>query len=40
MTEKHPEKPPFEKHKTYYLVLKIGVLVVGLYLALRLFGVL
>jgi hypothetical protein len=31
----HPERPPFERHHTYYLILKIAVLVAALLLALR-----
>jgi hypothetical protein len=34
MTE-GPDKPPFTGHRSYYLVLKIAVLAVGLGLALR-----
>jgi hypothetical protein len=30
-----PEKPPFQDHRHYYLVLKIVVLLAALYLAVR-----
>lgn len=40
MNDKHPERPPFRDHPFYYPAIKIIVLVCGLYLALRLFGVL
>ena len=39
----HPEKPPFAGHRMYYVVLKVVVLVIAIYLAVRylkpLFGV-
>lgn len=31
--------PPFERHRTYYIVLKIAVLAAALLLALKLVGV-
>jgi hypothetical protein len=31
----HPEKPPFQDHRHYYLVLKVVVLLAALYLAVR-----
>jgi hypothetical protein len=31
-------RPPFWRHRYYYLALKIGVLIVGLFVALRLLG--
>lgn len=31
----HPENPPFSKHRFYYLVLKIVVIVIAAVLALR-----
>ena len=36
----HPERPPFSKHRRYYLILKIGVLALALLLALNVTGVL
>lgn len=40
MTTPDPNvRPPFWKHRTYYLVLKIVVLIVALALALRWFGI-
>jgi hypothetical protein len=40
MTENHPERPPFQKHKIYYPALKVAILAVAVYLAFRLFGIL
>jgi hypothetical protein len=34
-----PGRPPFSKHRYYYLALKIVVLLVAVALAARLFGV-
>lgn len=31
----HPEKPPFEKHKLYYIAIKIAVIAAAAYLAVR-----
>ena len=31
----HPEMPPFERRHTYYLILKIAVLIAAVLLALR-----
>jgi hypothetical protein len=30
-----PDRPPFDKHRHYYLVLKVVVLLAALYLAVR-----
>ena len=35
-----PQKPPFRNHPLYYPFIKVVVLAGGLYLALRIFGVL
>ena len=40
MTDPHPERPPFEKHKWAYLTIKILVLLGGLLIALKLSNVL
>jgi hypothetical protein len=37
---KEADKPPFAGHRTYYLVLKIAVLIVAVYIALRYFALL
>ncbi len=34
----HPEKPPFEKHRYYYLFIKISVIVIVGLLTLHYFG--
>ena len=34
----HPETPPFQKHRIYYIVLKLALLAAALFLALRFFG--
>jgi hypothetical protein len=34
-----PSRPPFSKHRYYYVALKIVVLLVAVALAARLFGV-
>ena len=34
MTE-HPERPPFERHRYYYLALKVAVLLAAIYVAVR-----
>jgi len=39
MTGRHPEEPPFGQHRTYYLALKIAVLVAAGVLALKFIGV-
>lgn len=39
MTNNHPEKPPFRNHPLYYPFIKVVVIACGLYLALRIFGV-
>lgn len=39
MTDNHPEKPPFQRHWIYYPAIKVAVLAVAVYLALRLFGI-
>lgn len=33
----HPEKPPFQDHRRYYLFVKIAVVVIAAYLAARYF---
>ena len=33
----HPERPPFERHRTYYMILKFAVLIAAVLLALRYF---
>ncbi len=33
----HPERPPFERHRTYYIILKYAVLIAAVLLALRYF---
>jgi hypothetical protein len=38
MTTDPSERPPFWRHRYYYLALKIGVLVAGVVVALRLLG--
>jgi hypothetical protein len=38
MTTDPNERPPFWRHRHYYMALKIGVLVVGIVVALRLLG--
>ncbi|HEY5829192.1 MAG TPA: hypothetical protein VIV01_12585 [Hyphomicrobiaceae bacterium] len=38
MTTDPNERPPFWRHRYYYMALKIGVLVVGIVVALRLLG--
>ena len=38
MTTDPNARPPFWRHRYYYLALKIGVLVVGIVVALRLLG--
>ncbi len=40
MTENHPERPPFQRHQKYYLILKAAILAAGLVLALRYLGAL
>jgi len=40
MSDNNPGRPPFRDHPYYYPAIKIVVLACGLYLALRLFGVL
>jgi hypothetical protein len=39
MTDNHPERPPFQKHKIYYPALKIAILAVAVYLTLRFIGI-
>jgi hypothetical protein len=39
MTDPHPERPPFWKHRHAYLTIKILVLLAGLVLALKLINV-
>lgn len=39
MTDPHPERSPFWKHRYAYLTIKILVLLVGLVLALKLITV-
>jgi hypothetical protein len=38
MTTDPNERPPFWRHRYYYMALKIGVLVAGIVVALRLLG--
>ena len=33
----HPEKPPFQDHKRYYLFVKIAVVLLAVYLAVSFF---
>ena len=33
----HPEKPPFQDHRRYYLFVKIAVLLLAAYLAVSFF---
>lgn len=33
----HPEKPPFQDHRRYYLFVKIAVVLIAAYLAVRYF---
>lgn len=33
-----PGQPPFAKHRRYYVFIKIAVLLIAAYVALRLFG--
>ncbi len=36
----HPEQPPFQSHRRYYVFLKFAVLALAALVALNLFGVL
>jgi hypothetical protein len=36
----HPEQPPFQAHRRYYVFLKFAVLALAVLVALNLFGVL
>jgi hypothetical protein len=36
----HPERPPFEGHRRYYVFLKFAVLGLAVLVALNLFGLL
>ena len=40
MTDPHPERPPFWKHRHAYLAIKLLVLMAGLFVALKLLNVL
>lgn len=35
---KEADKPPFSKHRAYYVVLKLAVLAAAIYVAVRLFA--